>query len=86
MFLKQPKIRRFEYSPRFYKPESGEEEGEHRIRFRRLTERKSGPKRSFWVMLIMIIALFFMIKYFSSIMKQDKQEFKFEDLKIETIE
>lgn len=86
MFLKQPKIRQFGYSPRYYKPESEEEEGEPRIKFRRLTKRRTVPKRSFWGMLIMILVLIFLIYHLFSAIKSDKQEFKFEDLKIETIE
>lgn len=85
MFLKQPRIRRFEYSPRFYKPES-EEDDDNKIRFKRITERKPVPRRSFWGMLIMIIVLIFLIRYFSSVFKTEKEEFKFEDLKIEAIE
>ena len=87
MFLKQPKIRQFEYLPRFYHLESEEEEIEkRRIKFRRLTGRKSVPKRSFWGMLIMILVLIFLIRYLFSVTKSDQQEFRFEDLKIETIE
>jgi len=86
MFLKQPKVRRFEYSPRFYNPESGEEDDQNKLRFKRLTERKSAPKRSFWGMIIMIIVLIFLIHYFSSYVKTEKEDFKFEDLKIEAIE
>lgn len=87
MFLKQPKIRRFEYTPRFFNPDADDEENNsQRIKFRRLTERKPVPKRSFWGMLIMIVLLILLIRYFSSAVKSEKQEFKFEDLKIETIE
>ncbi|UCE05697.1 MAG: hypothetical protein JSW07_19215 [bacterium] len=88
MFLKQPRIRRFEYSPRFFRPESEEEDDDNRrIKFRRLTTRKSMPKRSFWGMLILIVLLIFLIRYLSSFVKSDKKEdFRFEDLKIETIE
>jgi len=87
MFLKQPKIRRFEYSPRFYKPETEEEEDDNRrIKFKRLTARKPVPKRSFWGMLILIVLIIFLIRYLSAIKSDKKEEFKFEDLKIETIE
>ena len=86
MFLKQPKIRRFEYSPRFYNPESEDENDKNRIRFKRLTDRKPSPRRSFWGMLIIIIVLIFLIRYLSSFVKAEKEEFKFEDLKIEAIE
>jgi hypothetical protein len=86
MFLKQPKIRRFEYSPRFFKPESEEEDDNRRIKFRRLTTRKPVTKRSFWGMLIIIILIIFLIRYFSSFGKSDKEEFRFEELKVETIE
>lgn len=86
MFLKQQKIRRFEYSPRFYKPESeGEDDDKRRIKFRRLTTRKPVSKRSFWGMLIIIALLIFLIHYFSTFKKSDKKEFKFEELRIETI-
>jgi len=88
MFLKQPKTRQFVYSPRFYQPVSNddEEENERRIKFRRLTERKPVPKRSFWGMLIVILVLIFLIRYLFSVVKSEQQEFRFEDLKIETIE
>ena len=87
MFLKQPKIRQFGYSPRFYQPESADEESENRrIKFRRLTERKPVPKRSFWGMLIMILVLILLIRYLFSVVKSEQQEFRFEELKIETIE
>ena len=87
MFLKQPKIRQFGYSPRFYRPVSSDEnENERRIKFRRLTERKPVPKRSFWGMLIMILLLILLIRYLFSVVRSEQQEFRFEDLKIETIE
>lgn len=87
MFLKQPKTRQFEYSPRFYRPTSSDEDqSERRIKFRRLTERKPVPKRSFWGMLIMILVLIFLIRYLFSVVKSDQQQFRFEELKIETIE
>jgi len=85
MFLKQPKIRRFSYSPRFYQPESEQDNDKHRIRFKRLTARKPAPKRSFWGMLILILILILLIRYLSSFVKADKEKFKFEDQKIETI-
>jgi len=86
MFLKQPKIRRFEYSPRFYQPETGEEaESERKIKFRRLTSRTPVAKRSFWGLLIMIVLLVLLIYYLSSYEKSEREEFKFENLKIESI-
>jgi len=87
MFLKQPKIRQFGYSPRFYQPASSEEEGdERRIKFRRLTDRKPVRKRSFWGMLIIILLLVLLIRYLFSVIRSERKEFKFEDLKIEAIE
>ena len=86
MFLKQPKIRRFDYSPRFYQPESKDEDDNHKIRFKRLTDRKPAPKRSFWGMLILIVIIALLIRYLASFVKADKEPFKFEGIKIETIE
>lgn len=86
MFMKQPQIRQFKYTPRFYKPESEEEEDQPRIKFRRLITRRPVPRRSFWGMLIVIILLILLFHYLKAYIKPDKQEFQFEDLKIETIE
>ncbi len=87
MFFKQPKIRQFQYVPRFYKPmEEGEDEDGPRIKFRRLIKREPRPKRSVWLLLILIFVLIFLLRYFLNVTKTDKQGFKFEDLKIETIE
>ena len=87
MFLKQPKIRQFQYTPRYYKlkPKGEDDEGP-RIKFRRLFERKPMAKRSFWILLVMIFVLIYLLRYFLAVTKADKQDFKFEDLKIETIE
>jgi hypothetical protein len=86
MFFKLPKIKRFEYAPRYYKPESEEDEDKPRIKFRRLTRRRPTSKRSFWLLIVLIIIIIFLIRFFSSLIKQDDQEFKIEDLKIESIE
>jgi len=85
MFLKQQKIRNFEYFPRFYKPES-EDDDKQRIKFRRLTTRKQVQKRSFWGMLILIVILIFLIRYLAAYVKSDKEEFYFEDIEIEIVE
>ncbi len=86
MFFKQPKIRQFQYVPRFYKPAPEGEADGPRIKFRRLIKRRQMPKRSFWLMLVVIFVLIFLLRYFFGVTKTDKQDFKFEDLKIETIE
>lgn len=87
MFFKQSKIRQFRYTPRYYKPAPEEEDDDSpRIKFRRLIERKPVTKRPLWLLLILIFVIIFLLRYFLGTTKTDKQDFKFEDLKIETIE
>lgn len=86
MFFKLPKVKRFEYTPRYYKPESEQDEDKPRIQFRRLTRRRPTPKRSFWLLMVLIIVIVFLIRFFSSLVKQDDQKLKIEDIKIESIE
>lgn len=87
MFFKQLKVRQFQYTPRFYKPEPEEEdENGPRIKFRRLIERRTTPKRPFWLVLILILVIVFVLRYFLGVTTKNQQDFKFEDVKIETIE
>lgn len=85
MFLKQPKIRQFDYSPRFYNADEDEEE-KKRIQFRRLTNRAPAKRRPTWWMLIMIVILALLVYYVSKTFKADDQKFLFEDVRIEVVE
>jgi hypothetical protein len=87
MFLRQPKIRGFDYKPRFYRPEADVgEDGKRRIKFRRLTERKYVQKRPLWAMILVLLILLFLARFFFASLKSDQEQFKFEDLKIEIVE
>ena len=85
MFLKNQKIRRFEYSPRCFKPGTEDEE-DHRIRFRRLIERKTVRKRSPVVMVVLIVMLIFLIHYLFNIKAADKKNAPIQELRIEMLE
>jgi hypothetical protein len=85
MFFKLPKVKRFEYKPRYYKPESEEEEEGPRIKFRHLTRRRPTPKRSIWLLIVLIIVIIFLIRFFISFTKKNDQQFKIEDIKIEML-
>ncbi len=87
MFLKQRKIRKFEYSPRLYRPENLEDEDEDkRIKFRRLRTWKRPPKKSFVAMLILIAVLIWLIHYFGSFSVEEQKKQEMQDLNIEIIE
>ncbi len=86
MFFKQVHIRQFNYTPRYYKPEPSEEEqAGPRIKFRRIIQRREAPKRSIWVVLVLIVVIIFLLRYFIGSMTEPKQNLKFEDIKVETI-
>jgi len=86
MFLKQRKIRKFEYSPRFYQPQKLDEDENRRIKFRRLRSWKKPKKRSFVGMIIIIAVLLWLIHYFNSFSVDKQEEQKMRDLNIEMIE
>ncbi len=87
MFLKNPKIRRFEYKPRFYKPESEEEQDHPRIKFRRIIERKPVQRRSFVGMFIILVILVFILFSIQKAFKSENQnQGPIEEIKIEVIE
>ena len=85
MFLKSPKMRGFEYKPRFYKPEEMEEE-ESRIKFRRLTERKPAPRKSVVGSLIVIVILAFLVRYLIQLSDSAKENQPMQEIKLEVIE
>ncbi|HEX9972020.1 MAG TPA: hypothetical protein VGD14_08120 [bacterium] len=85
MFKKQPQIRRFDYSPRFYKAEAEEAE-KPRIKFRRLTNRAPLQRRPFWWLFIMIVIILFIIYYVSKSFNSDSNGLLLEDVKIEVVE
>jgi len=85
MFLKHPKIRDFEYRPRFYTPLAEEDEEDNRIKFRKLRRRTPVPKRSFMGMVIIIVVLMFLIRYLIKISSEEKNA-PIEQLKIEIVE
>ncbi len=86
MFFKSPKIREFNYKPRFYKPASENDEDEKRIKFRRLRRRPSVPQRSFVSKIIILIALILLLHYLFKIAFDTKKQAPIEELKIEIIE
>jgi len=85
MFLKQPQIKQFDYSPRFYKADEDEEE-KKRIKFRRLTARAPVKRRPTWWLFVMIVIIAFLVYYVSKTFKADDQKFLFEDVRIEVVE
>jgi hypothetical protein len=85
MFLKNQKIRDFEYKPRFYTLLTDEDEEDNRIKFRKLRKRTPVPKRSFMGMVIVIIVLMFLIRYLIKISSAENNA-PIEQLKIEIIE
>lgn len=86
MFLKNPKPRQFEYRPRFFKPESDDENEGPRIKFRRLTERKKpDEKRSVIGMLVFIIILIFLLRYLYKMNKSHNEYEPMKEIKIEII-
>ncbi|MBC8185544.1 hypothetical protein H8E88_31035 [candidate division KSB1 bacterium] len=85
MFLKHPKTRDFEYRPRFYTPISEDDEEENRIKFRKLRHSKPVPKRSLMGMVIIIVVLMFLIRYFFKISSEEHNA-PIEQLKIEIVE
>jgi hypothetical protein len=84
--MKNPRARRFEYQPRFYHPEEEQDENEPRIRFKRLTRRKTVPKRSPIVLVVLILILFFLIRYLHNLTEAEKQNRPVQDIKIEIID
>ncbi|MDZ7330559.1 MAG: hypothetical protein ONB13_09625 [candidate division KSB1 bacterium] len=87
MFFKQVRIRQFNYIPRYYKPEPDEEDqAGPRIKFRRLIPRRAAPQRSVWVVLILIAVIIFLLRFFIGAATEPKpKNFKFEEIKVETI-
>lgn len=60
MFMKKPQYKRFDYTPRFYKPELDEEERRKRrlgFRYVRTSYRKKATNPIIWIVLIILIAL-----------------------------
>ena len=84
MFLKNAKIRDFEFRPRFYKPETDEDA--KRIKFRKLRHRTAVKRRSFVGMIVIIVVLMFLIRYFYKLLSDDEKNAPIEQLKIEIIE
>jgi len=84
MFLKNPKIRDFEFRPRFYKPVTDEDE--KGIKFRNLRHKTPVKRRSFVGMVIIIVVLMFLIRYFYKLLSDDEKNAPIEQLKIEIIE
>ncbi len=86
MFFKQVRIRQFNYIPRYYKPEPSEEEqAGPRIKFRRIIERRATPQRSIWVVLILIVVIIFLLRFFIGSTLEPKKNFRIEEIKVETI-
>lgn len=65
MFMKKPQYKRFDYTPRFYKPELDEEERRKRklgFRNARITNRRKVQSPLIWLVLI-IILIFILLKF-----------------------
>ncbi|BDQ01897.1 MAG: hypothetical protein HRF52_10660 [Ignavibacterium sp.] len=65
MFMKRPQYRRFDYTPRFYKPELDEEERRKRklgFRNARFSTRRKVQSPLIWLILI-IILIFILMKF-----------------------
>lgn len=85
MFKKQPQIRRFNYSPRFYKEKEDEAE-QSRIKFRRLTNRAPLQRRPLWWLAVMIVIILFIVYYVSKTFNSNDDKLLLEDIKIEVVE
>ena len=84
MLMKPLKPRQFTYRPRYYQPEVDEEKP--RIQFRRHALTKYKPKqRSVLVMIVLIIIIISLLRYWMKIESVERNEFKFDNLKIEEI-
>ncbi|WP_337865579.1 hypothetical protein [Ignavibacterium sp.] len=65
MFMKKPQYRRFDYTPRFYKPEMDEEERRKRklgFRTSRHYKNRKATNPVLWLVLIILI-IFILIKF-----------------------
>ena len=72
MFMKQPKPRGFDYFPYYYRESQLEDEDERpHIRFRRLTNRPPGKRRSTIVLAILAVAVLVLWQYFGELVKKD---------------
>jgi len=79
LFSKHPQIRRFTYSPKYYKPQEDKEEDGPRIKFRRYRQSQPRKRRSMLVMAVLVlILLYFLCYWFQGEKKEPAQEFKFE--------
>ncbi|WP_304144667.1 hypothetical protein [Ignavibacterium album] len=65
MFMKRPQYRKFDYTPRFYKPELDEEERRKRklgFRSTRMSTRKKAINPLIWLIMILLI-IFILIRF-----------------------
>lgn len=65
MFMKRPQYRRFDYTPRFYKPELDEEERRKRklgFRSARMSTRKRAINPLIWLIFILMI-IFILVRF-----------------------
>ena len=64
MFIKKPSHRKFEYSPKYYKPELDEEEKrKRRLGFRSKFREKTSPKKPILFIGMFLIILYIFLKY-----------------------
>ena len=85
MFFKKLKVREFEYKPRFFKPATEDDEEKNSIKFRKLIHKTPVQRRSVVGMVIIIVVLMFLARYFFKI-SNDEKNAPIEQLKIEIIE
>ncbi|OQX83768.1 hypothetical protein B6D60_10070 [candidate division KSB1 bacterium 4484_87] len=86
MFAKNQRPRQFNYVPRFYHPVEEDEANEPRIKFRRLLPRKTVPKRSPIMLIVMILILIFLIRYLGNLTETKQRNEQMQDIKIEIID
>jgi hypothetical protein len=64
MFMKRPQYRKFDYQPRFYKPELDEgEKRKRRLGFRSNIRKRSNTKIPWPYIIMLAIILFIFLKY-----------------------
>jgi len=86
MFFKQPKIRKFEFAPRFYQPEKIDEDPKRRLSFRKLRTFTRPKGRSILGMLLIVVILAWLLHYFNTYSEREKHPQPMQELDIEIIE
>ena len=84
-FFKQKHTRVFSFTPFYYDVdgEKGEADDGPRIRFKRLTRGASSSKNSVRMKVLCAVLLVVFLYYFQSLLKDDQENFRIEDVRIE---